>query len=121
MFSQRFCKYIGIAIKLSSVFSANLLNFNANTKQFTIKRDYNKTIYVKINYCFVVFWIVASLGIILNFYLENDMSNFYIGFVYWLAIAFVSGYMLAVWFPDDFCQTINLTFRYLNYYQGNQH
>ncbi len=119
MFSQRFCQNIATATKISYLCSANLLVFSADSKQFVVISEYYKVRSVKINYFFVIFWILSSLGFIINFYIGNDTSKFYICFVYWLAIAFVSGYMIVVWFPSDFCQTINLTFRYLKYYQGD--
>lgn len=118
MFSKRFCENIAIATKVSSILSANPLVFNYNTKHFTLISDNNKIQKLRINYCLAIFWIIISFGFVINLYHGDQADEFYISFVYWIAVVSVSGYNIAVWFPEDFCQTINLTFYYLKHYQG---
>lgn len=119
MFSKRFYKTIELLTKLSSVFGATQIHFNKSTQLFSVSNEKNAIKRLKINYCFVFFWLIVSLGIVINSYHGKDINKFYVGLVFWVAFLCMVNFIVCIWFPGDFCRANNGSIHYIKFLKGN--
>lgn len=120
MYSRRYYEILVLVSKLSIFLAASRITFNEKSRYFEVSNETNFKRKVYLNIFLLILWNMFSVDVIVSLRHGDNISEFYLTFVFFVAVACMFCYMVVFWLPKDVCRSVNGAFLYLNYFRGNQ-
>ncbi len=118
MFSKTYYKILSLVSKLSIWLAASRISFNEKSQLFEVSDDLRIKRKVNSNILLIFLWNIFSVKVIFDLSHGDNISEFYVTFVFFVPLACMFCYMVVFWFPKDVCRSANGAFRYLTYFRG---
>ncbi len=117
MFSKRFYRVCAKVTKLGRKFGATLLIFDAKEQLFHNAGDSKLLRQVKWNYNICLLWVLAYFCMVLKYYMNKEIGNYYLTLLYWLlGTITLTCYSCLRFYSFDFCRWINGIFIFFRYF-----